>query len=185
MKSNTMPSLSPETLYSKAKLYIKRGLKAKSNNDLDEYQLWASLAMELLAKASLSTIHPSLIADPTHQNSIFAACGIKSSLDIKTITTKTLFDRLSHISEKFDTRVRNFCEQLSLQRNAELHSGESPFSGKTDSWEDHYWYAIQLILSLQEKDLKDLKNSYKGVSKKTRILAIFSFFSIQKFFNFK
>ena len=90
MKISITPALSHEALYNKSKLYIKRGLQAKHNKNGEEYQLWASLALELLAKFSLSSIHPSLIADPTHQNSIFAACCVKSSSDIKTIPAKTL-----------------------------------------------------------------------------------------------
>jgi hypothetical protein len=114
------------------------------------------MALELLAKSSLSNIHPALVADPTHYQSLFAACGKEISPDIKTITAKTLFLRLSHISKEFDSRVKEFCEQLALRRNSEIHSGESPFSGmKAEAWERKYWYAVETILSMQAKELDE------------------------------
>jgi hypothetical protein len=150
------PALQSEALYAKSQAYIAKGIRSKSSNELDEYQLWASLAIELLAKSSLSTIHPTLIADPTHYQSLFAACGYQISPDIKTITAKTLFQRLGHVSKKFDHRVQNFCEQLSLRRNAEIHSGESPFLGvKAEVWESKYWHAAEVILEIQSRGLED------------------------------
>nr|VFJ93922.1 MAG: hypothetical protein BECKLFY1418A_GA0070994_103520 [Candidatus Kentron sp. LFY] len=156
MSKTVNPALHPEALYAKSQVYISKGLRAKRSGELDEYQLWASLALELLAKSSLSSsIHPALIADPQHYQSLFAACGHPLSPDIKTITAKTLFPRLTHVSKRFDTRVQKFCEQLSLRRNSELHSGESPFSGmKTEAWEKKYWHAIAVILEIQEKGLE-------------------------------
>ncbi|MCC2616718.1 hypothetical protein LJ739_10740 [Aestuariibacter halophilus] len=150
------PALQTEALYSKSQVYISKGLRAKLANDLEEYQLWASLALELLAKSSLSRVHPALVADPTHYQSLFAACGISVSPEIKTITAKTLFLRLSHISKSFDLRVREFCEQLALRRNSEIHSGESPFSGmKAEAWEMKYWHAIEVILEMQKRELDE------------------------------
>lgn len=156
MSNDINPALLPEALYSKSQTYIIRGLKAKGEENLEEYQLWASMALELLAKSSLGSIHPALIADPTHYQSLFAACGKHISPDIKTITAKTLFLRLSHIAKKFDSRIQKYCEQLALRRNSEIHSGESPFSGmKAEAWEWKYWYAIEIMLSMQSMELEE------------------------------
>lgn len=154
MSNNANPALQPEALYTKSNVYITKGLRAKGEEDLEEYQLWASMALELLAKSSLARVHPALVADPAHVESLFAACGVPISPDVKTITAKTLYQRLGHISPDFDHRVQKFCEQLSLRRNSEIHSGESPFAGmKADAWETKYWYAVEVILSTQDKDL--------------------------------
>lgn len=58
MSRNTHLALLPEALYSKSQVYIRKGLRAKNEGELEEYQLWASLALELLAKSSLSNVHP-------------------------------------------------------------------------------------------------------------------------------
>jgi len=102
----TNPALESGALYAKSQVYIRRGLRAQSDGDTEEYQLWASLAIELLGKAALAKIHLTLVADPTHYQSLFAACGHQLSPDLKTITAKTLFERLGHIDKAliYDTR---------------------------------------------------------------------------------
>jgi hypothetical protein len=155
MKLATNPALERETLYAKSQVYVRRGLRAQNDKDTEEYQLWASLALELLGKAALSKVHPALVADPTHYPSLFAACGRQLSADIKTITAKTLFERLGHIEKAFDTRHQRFCNQMTLRRNAELHSGESPFSGMSaEAWEREFWGAIEAVLAIQDETLE-------------------------------
>lgn len=155
MKLPTNPALERDALYGKSQVYIRRGLRAQSDDDSEEYQLWASLALELLGKAALAKVHPALVADPTHYQSLFAACGRQLSADIKTITAKTLFERLSHIEKAFDSRHQKFCEQMALRRNAELHSGESPFSGMSaEAWERDFWGATEIVLGMQHETLE-------------------------------
>ena len=155
MKPTTNPALTRDALYAKSQVYIRRGLRAQGDNDTEEYQLWASLALELLGKAALAKVHPALVADPTHYQSLFAACGRQLSPDIKTITAKTLFERLSHIEKLFDSRHQKFCEQMAIRRNAELHSGESPFSGMSaEAWEREFWGAVEVVLKMQGESLE-------------------------------
>jgi hypothetical protein len=155
MKPATSPALERDALYAKSQVYVRRGLRAQADGDTEEYQLWASLALELLGKAALANVHPALVADPTHYQSLFSACGRQISADIKTITAKTLFERLSHIDKAFDSRHQKFCEQIAIRRNAELHSGESPFSGMAaEVWEREFWGAIEAILNMQAESLE-------------------------------
>lgn len=155
MKPTTNPALERDALYAKSQVYIRRGLRAQADKDTEEYQLWASLALELLGKAALSKVHPALVADPIHFQSLFAACGRQVSPDIKTITAKTLFERLSHLEKSFDSRHQKFCEQMAIRRNAELHSGESPFSGMSpEAWEREYWGAVETVLTMQGETLE-------------------------------
>jgi hypothetical protein len=157
MTENRLPTaLDPDAIFGKAKLYIGKALARKEAEDLDEYQLWASLALELLGKAALAKIHPSLIVDPNHSESLIAASGIKKFPDIKTITAKTLFERLQKIISHFDEKTRDFCLQIALRRNAELHSGEAAFSAtRQDALEAKYWHACQIILDYMGSSLED------------------------------
>ena len=155
MKPTTNPALQRDALYAKSQVYIRRGLRAQADNDTEEYQLWASLALELLGKAALAKVHPALVADPQHYQSLFAACGRQLSPDIKTIGANTLFERLSHIEKAFDSRHQKFCIQMALRRNAELHSGESPFSGMSaEAWEREFWGAMETVLAMQDETLE-------------------------------
>ena len=76
-------AISSDALFGKSKVYVQRALSAKKNQDLDGYQLWAALSLELLGKAALASRHPSLIVNPQHPPSLLAAAGINVSANIK------------------------------------------------------------------------------------------------------
>jgi hypothetical protein len=149
-------AITEEGLLGKSRVYIRRAFRAKGAGDLDEYQLWASLALELLGKAALAKIHSSLVVDPTHPESLFAASGIIVSADTKTINAATLYKRLGHLSKYFDTKVKEFCDSISLRRNSELHSGELPFHQmRLEAWEGRYWQAADIIVALLNSTLEE------------------------------
>lgn len=150
------PALSSEALWGKSKKYITRALAAKARGDRGEYQLWASLSLELVGKAALAKIHPCLVADPQSYISMFAAAGKNVGTDIKTIIAKTLFERLTHISTRFDKKTQEFCTNLSLKRNAELHSGEASFEAtEASSWEGRYWHTVDVILQSMDSNVEN------------------------------
>jgi hypothetical protein len=139
----------------KSQAYIGRALVAKAAGSMGEYQLWASLALELVGKATLAKIHPCLVADPNSSASLFAAAGMSVSPDIKTIAAATLFDRLAHVSKRFDKTTKESCINMSLKRNAELHSGEAPFEGViAASWEGRYWHTAEIILEASDSSIE-------------------------------
>lgn len=155
-------ALSSDALMGKSQVYIGRALAAKSAGSMGEYQLWASLAIELVGKAALAKIHPCLVADPNSSPSLFAAAGRSVGTDIKTIIAKTLFERLAHVSKRFDEKTKDFCTNMSQKRNAELHSGEAPFEGVVAaSWEGRYWHTVEIILEAGDASLE----SWLGVDK--------------------
>ena len=155
MTENVFIAINDEALHAKSKVYIGRALSRKADGDLDEYQLWASLALELLGKAALAREHPSLVVDPTHWQSMFVAAGIKITTDVKTITAKTLFQRLAHLVPRFDTKIQNFCGEIAERRNAELHSADLPFrTMRLDAWEARYWHACDTILNHMRSSLE-------------------------------
>lgn len=147
MPDDVFIAISGEALHSKSKVYIGRALARKGTGDIDEYQLWASLALELLGKAALARKHSSLVVDPTHWQSMFVAAGINVTTDVKTITAKTLFERLAHLVPRFDKTIQKFCQDMAERRNAELHSADLPFQTmRLDAWEARYWHACDTIL---------------------------------------
>ncbi|MEY9232506.1 hypothetical protein ABIF68_000932 [Bradyrhizobium japonicum] len=147
MPDDVFTAIDGEALHAKSKVYIDRALSRKDAGDLGEYQLWASLALELLGKAALARKHPSLVVDPTHWQSMFVAAGINVTTDVKTITAKSLFERLTHLVPRFDKRIQKFCQDIAERRNAELHSADLPFKTmRLDAWEARYWHACDTIL---------------------------------------
>jgi hypothetical protein len=147
MPDDVFIAINSDALHTKSKVYISRALHRKAAGDLDEYQLWASLAIELLGKAALAHKHPSLVVDPNHQPSMFVAAGINVTTDVKTIAAKTLFERLGHLVPRFDKTIEKFCLGIAERRNAELHSADVPFRAmRLEAWEARYWHACDTIL---------------------------------------
>lgn len=155
MLEDVFVAINGDALHAKSTVYIGRALARKGIGDLDEYQLWASLALELLGKAALARKHPSLVVDPTHWPSMFVAAGINLTTDVKTITAKTLFERLAHLVPRFDKTVQKFCHDIAERRNAELHSADLPFrTMRLDAWEARYWHACETILHQMDSSLE-------------------------------
>lgn len=174
MSQQQVPAaITADGLLAKSRVYVQRALRSKIAKDLDEYQLWASLALELLGKAALAKIHPSLVVDPNHYESLFAASGINLSTDIKTIGAATLYKRLGHLSKYFDSKVKEFCDVISLRRNAELHSGELPFHEmRLDAWEGRYWQAAEIVASMLDFSLEEWVGADQAKASKELVKAI-------------
>jgi hypothetical protein len=149
-----IPAFSATALYAKSKAYIGRAFRAAEEKDFEEQQLWSSLALELLGKAALANKHPALIADPQHHPSLLAACDVEIGPDVRTISAHTLFPRLAYLNKQFDARMQRFCEQMALRRNAEIHSGESPFSGmEAEVWLGEFWGVVAVLLHILDQSL--------------------------------
>ncbi|KTC54984.1 hypothetical protein AO258_22580 [Pseudomonas syringae ICMP 19498] len=154
------PALSTDALYGKAAIYARRAFEAKESGEDDAYQLWATLALELLGKFALARIHPSLVVDPKNSNSMLEACGISTATAVRTIDANEVFLRLKHIVPGFNSLAYNACKDLADRRNAELHSGHAAYIGiSLKEWEGKLWHAVRLILQSAGKDLEDLIGS--------------------------
>lgn len=151
-----MTAFDYEPLYNKSKVYIERAIAQQAGGDMAACQLWASLALELLGKAALARIHPVMVADPQHVDSLFAACGRSFSSARKSIMATTVFERLTHVTKHFQKTDQDFCMSMANRRNAELHSGELPFVGMREgAWVPKFWRVIKIILEAQGKTLPD------------------------------
>ncbi len=151
-----MTAFDYDALWNKAKIFVDRALAARDDGRADEYHLWAAVALELLGKASLAQVHPALVADPTHFPSMLAAVGQKKTPDVKSITARTLFDRLTHVVPGFDTRMQIDSNNMAARRNAELHSGETSLIGLDDRvWVPTFWRIVSVLLAHQIRTFED------------------------------
>lgn len=145
-----------DPLYNKSRLFIARGLENRTAGRYDDFQLWASLSLELLAKAAIAYVDPILVADPTSFGSMLAAAGHPHGTATRSIMAKTVFERLVIVAPGFDRNAHDFCMLLAARRNDELHSGALPYVGTSpDSWVPTFWNVAEVILSAQEKTLVD------------------------------
>jgi len=149
-------AIAHEALLAKSKLHAKRSLEANEAGLDVECQLWAATALELLAKAQLARIHPSLIIEADNPNSLLEASGISTGTVIRTISASAAYARLKHTVPQFSTPVHDECKKLAERRNAEFHSGGAACAAMPkEAWEGDYWNAAALILSSMDLDLKE------------------------------
>ena len=149
-------AISHEALLAKSKLHAKRSLEAKVAGSETECQLWAASALELLAKAQLAGIHPSLVVEADNTNSMLEASGISTGTPIKTIGAAVAYARLKHTVSHFSTPVHDECRRLADRRNAEIHSGDAACAAMPyEAWEGDFWNASDLILSSMDMDLRE------------------------------
>lgn len=143
-------------LFNKSKVYIDRALSYEHHSDLESFQLWCSLSLELLGKSVLSNIHPALVADPSNLPSLLAACGVGTTPERRSIAFKTVFERLPHVCKQFRNEDALFCLQMAARRNEELHSGNLPFVGMRETaWVPQFWKVSKALLEALNKTLED------------------------------
>src|SRR5205814_5393279 len=125
----------------------------------DEFCLWCALSLEVLGKAMLARVHPSLVADARNAENLFMACGqpVRPEHVGRSIGAADVFQRLKLLSPKrFDSTHNEFCSRSAERRNAHLHSGERPFEAlPRDEWAASFWRAAQAILSIHGLTLAD------------------------------
>lgn len=146
-----------EDFVAKAKLYFNRA--ANHNEDDDEFVLWLLLGLEFLLRAPLSQMHPSLLAAP-EGNSLLHAAGItKADAHPRSVTTKTVVDRLKFVIEGFgDDRQRDSIFLANL-RNQELHSADAALADiPEEQWLPRFLAVVKAIcehLSMPVSDVLD------------------------------
>jgi hypothetical protein len=94
-----------------------------------------SLALEFLARASLTKIHPALNADPEDEGvNILYAFGFEVKGQPKSLPIHAVFLRLLKVlPETFTKPRREFCDYFSNLRNQELHTSELPFENLSET----------------------------------------------------
>ena len=147
MSRNICEAVDSDMLYRKSSDYIKRALEAKKAGDISMHWLLSSVALELLGKAVLATRDPFDIAVSRYYEAILVEAGGETTTGVKTIGARIVYEKLEEIVPDFNKEVMNFCIDIAALRNAELHSGESPFENmRDDDWKERYWGACDIIL---------------------------------------
>lgn len=144
-----------EGFVAKAKLYFGRA--AEHDEVDDEFALWLLLGFEFLLRAPLAKVHPSLLAAPEGDSILHAAGVIKAAAQPRSVTAKTVIDRLKYVVSGFgDDRQRDALYLVNL-RNGELHSGE-PVLARTadDLWLPRFLSVVEAVSSHLGVRVEDL-----------------------------
>jgi hypothetical protein len=123
----------------------------EADADTWKHGLMASLSLEFLARAALANVSPVLLADPSQSwLQTYYALGYPA-LEARapsSIATADIVKRLAAIFPTFTKEVSSACTRMAGNRNAELHSGETPFDEATSAaWQPQFYEACEILLA--------------------------------------
>lgn len=124
-----------DPLWAKARLFLERAFQQPADDP--QFGLWCSLGLELLARAAVASVSPTLLAEPQndHQNLLYAL-GVGPKLSApQSISTSKVFAQCQGLFANFTKEDSVASMALANRRNAELHSAEAAF----DNYPSRLW----------------------------------------------
>ena len=139
-----------------AKLFLNHAMDSDEPRTFDERALWASIALELLAKASLALVSPLLIAAPTEDgtNLLIASGLMRGDIRFNSVNAHTLYSRCHKAFKPFSAKE---AQAITHARNEYLHGGGVGFTVvPADVWWSRYWSQATILVHALDKDIEDL-----------------------------
>jgi len=126
-----------DPLIAKAKLFFERAFEG--DRDEPTFGLWCSLGLELLARAALASISPTLLAEPDrdHKYLLHALNRGSERIPRKSIAAVQVFGLCRTLFPDFTEDDYKAVLALINRRNEELHSGSAAF----DEYPSSQWLA--------------------------------------------
>jgi hypothetical protein len=107
-----MKSWDSQGLWLKSKYFVD---KANSfDHQSPEFPFWSSLALECLARAALTKIHPALNADPREDVNILYGFGFGLTAQPRSLPAHSVFIRLEKLVSAFGRTHRELCDFMAL-----------------------------------------------------------------------
>lgn len=131
----------------KGRLFVNRALEGDDLRSEDERRLWATLALEVLAKWALARHSPTLVADPEKGGGVelFKALRLKEGTPAVSITVTTAFKRCETLYRHFSAQEAG---KFSAARNEYLHGTSIELLNLPgDAWWSRYWSLVSVLLT--------------------------------------
>ena len=158
-----------DSLFNKAKEFARKGLEHQDPSST-EVPLWCIVALEFLARATLSRRNPALLADTRSDDSLLAMCGIATKKTPVSAPASLVFRRCMDICESFSDEDYKRCIVWLNWRNEELHTGISPFEELTTSvWRPDFYRVCSILLDQNNSDLEEFIGTKQAVIANTMI----------------
>lgn len=124
-----------------------------------EFGLWCAMAVELLARSTLSYISPTLLAetDPEHRHLLHALGRGSNSVAKRSIGTVQALNLCKTLVPNFSDDDYRACIAMVGRRNEELHTGAIAFAEYAASqWQAGVYKACEVLCQSMSKTLEDL-----------------------------
>lgn len=143
-------------LWTKAVLFMQRA--TAQDKESPEFGLWASLGLELLARAAVAQTSPALLADPDkEQRNLLHALGISSSNAPKSIPTIQVLSHCRALVPAFTEDEFKAASALLNRRNEELHTGAAAFATfPLQTWIGSFFRCCKILAEHQGESLTSL-----------------------------
>lgn len=145
-----------DALISKAKVYF--GKAYEEDRDSLFFGMYCALGLELLARAALAKISPTLLADPGSQKNLLYSLGLNDAGG-KPVSIKTnqVIKTCGELIADFNTDLQNVATLMTELRNEELHTGGGGFAeNNPDNWMANFYKACQVLGASMGETLESL-----------------------------
>lgn len=149
MANKTPHEWSKDSFVGKAQRYATL-MHAQRREDW-QFGFWSVLCLEMLLRAAVSNVSPTLLADGKDWHNLRFALGIDASaianLSPKSIPTADVIKRVEVLFPAFTKEMTNSCAVHFQRRNGEFHSGALPFDDlDTSTWLPRYYECCETLL---------------------------------------
>jgi hypothetical protein len=146
-----------DPLWAKAKLFFERAFDESDDDSL--FGLWCALGLDLLGRAALASISPTLLAAPdnNHRNLLYALNYGSQGKSAISITATQVFALCPILVPSFTTDEQKTAMALINRRNDELHSGLAAFQEyRPTQWLAGFYRTCKILLDAMGESLETL-----------------------------
>lgn len=146
-----------EPLFTKAKLYFEKAYV--EDKEEPYFGLWCAMGLELLARSAVSSISPTLLAEPDreHQNLLHALGLGSAKSQRKSIATITVLSLCQTLITDFTDANFKIASAIINRRNEEVHTGAAAFDVyPTQQWIAGFYKLCKILCDFQGESLYSL-----------------------------
>lgn len=146
-----------DPLWAKARLFFERAFEEGADGPF--FGLWCSLGLELLARAALASVSPTLLAEPDreHKNLLHVLGRGSAKAPPKSLGTADVLRLCRLLFAEFTDEDLTASMALINRRNDELHSGAAAFEEyPARQWLTGFYRACRSLAAAMDESLADL-----------------------------